>query len=109
MHVGSHLGQIHLHLVPTMNLLGLLDHLLNFVAPALVVGLMVAALAPRILKKAQPQRTWLAQGIINAAACFLALLLGLVFFGRDGKMGSYAAMVLACASSQWFFGKAWRA
>lgn len=109
MHAGSHRGQIYLHWVPTMSLLGLLDHLLNFVAPALVVGLLVAALAPRIVKQARPQRTWLAQGGINAAACLLALLLGLVVFGRDGKVASYAAMVLACASSQWFFGKAWRA
>ncbi len=30
------------------------------------------------------------------------LLLGLLVFGQDGKMITYAAMVLACASSQWF-------
>jgi len=30
-----------------------------------------------------------------------ASLLGLVFFGRDGKMATYSAMVLVCASSQW--------
>jgi hypothetical protein len=27
--------------------------------------------------------------------------MGLVFFGRDGKMASYVAMVLLCATSQW--------
>ena len=29
-------------------------------------------------------------------------LAGLVFFGRDGKMLSYAALVLVTASSQWW-------
>jgi hypothetical protein len=36
------------------------------------------------------------------------LLGGLVIFGRDCKMPTYAAMVLVCASSQWFGAKAWR-
>ena len=31
----------------------------------------------------------------------LVLLCGLVVFGRDGKMATYASLVLACASSQW--------
>lgn len=92
-----------------MSLLGLLDHLLNFVAPALVVGLLVAALAPLLMKKAHTHHTWLTQGAMNAVAGALTLLAGLIFFGRDGKMASYAAMVLVCASSQWFAAKAWRA
>jgi len=91
-----------------MSLLGLLDHLLNFVAPALVVGLLVAVLAPLLMKKARPHHTWLTQGAINSVAGLLALLVGLFFFGRDGKMASYAAMLLVCGSSQWFAAKAWR-
>jgi hypothetical protein len=91
-----------------MSLFGLLDHLLNFMAPALVVGLLMAALAPMLMKKTRPHHTLLTQGAINSVAGLLALLVGLVFFGRDGKMASYAALVLVCASSQWFFGKAWR-
>ena len=31
----------------------------------------------------------------------LMLLMGLIWSGQDGKMSSYAAMVLACATSQW--------
>jgi hypothetical protein len=38
----------------------------------------------------------------------LILLAGLVIFEHDGKMATYAAMVLACASSQWIAAKAWR-
>jgi hypothetical protein len=91
-----------------MSLLGLLDHLLNFIAPALVVGLLVAALAPLLMKKARSHHTWLKQGAINSVAGLLALLAGLLFFGRDGKMATYAAMLAVCASSQWFAAKAWR-
>jgi len=29
------------------------------------------------------------------------LLVGMIWTGQDGKMISYAAMVLACATSQW--------
>ena len=91
-----------------MSLFGLLDHLLNFIAPALVVGLLVAATAPMLMQKARPNHSWLTQSAINTVACGLVLLVGLVIFGRDGKMATYVAMVLACAGSQWFAAKAWR-
>jgi len=29
-------------------------------------------------------------------------------FGHDGKMATYAAMVLACGTSQWVAAKGWR-
>jgi ABC-type enterochelin transport system permease subunit len=92
-----------------MRLFGLLDHLLNFVAPALVVGFLVAALAPLLMKKARPHHSWLTQCAINSGASVLVLLAGLVIFGHDGKMATYAAMVLVCASSQWIASRAWRA
>ncbi|MEY3998468.1 MAG: hypothetical protein RLY60_1280, partial [Pseudomonadota bacterium] len=31
----------------------------------------------------------------------VVLLLGLLWFGNDGKVMTYAVMVLACASTQW--------
>ena len=39
---------------------------------------------------------------------FGVLVGGLVIFGHDGKMATYAVMVLACASCQWVAAKAWR-
>jgi hypothetical protein len=36
------------------------------------------------------------------------LFAGLWFFGHDGKMASYGAMVLACATSQWVLLRGWR-
>ena len=79
-----------------MGLLDLLNHLLNF------VGLLLALLAPLLYKKVPVAHGLRAQVAINFVAGLVALVGGLVFFGRDGKMLSYAAMVLACAASQWW-------
>jgi hypothetical protein len=91
-----------------MNLIGQLDHLLNFMAPAMAVGLLVATMAPLLMKKVRPNHSWLTQGAMNSVAGALGLLGGLVFFGHDGKMATYAALVLSCASCQWVAAKAWR-
>jgi hypothetical protein len=85
-----------------MGPLDLLNHLLNFVAPACVVGLLLAILAPLFFRRVPVAHSLRAQAIINVTAGLLALVGGLVVFGRDGKMASYAAMVLACATSQWW-------
>lgn len=85
-----------------MGPLDLLNHLLNFVAPALVLGATLAYLAPVFMKNRAVARTRTAQAAINFIVGMLALVAGLVFFGRDGKMLSYAALVLAVASSQWW-------
>ncbi len=45
---------------------------------------------------------------MNCVAGVLALGLGLWFFGNDGKMASYAAMVIAIASSQWLVARGGR-
>jgi hypothetical protein len=85
-----------------MGPLDLLNHLLNFVAPALALGAALAYLAPLFMKNKAVGRTRHSQAAINSVVGTLALLAGLVFFGRDGKMLSYAALVLATASSQWW-------
>lgn len=85
-----------------MGPLDLLNHLLNFAAPALVVGLLLALLAPLLYRKVPVAHSLRAQAAINFVAGLVALVAGLAFFGRDGKMASYAAMVLACAASQWW-------
>lgn len=85
-----------------MGALDLLNHLLNFAAPALLVACVLAFLAPVFIRNKALTRTRFAQTAINFVVGLLALLIGLVFFGRDGKMLSYAALVLACATSQWW-------
>lgn len=85
-----------------MGPLDLLNHLLNFVAPALAVGMVLAFLAPVFMKNKAPARTRTTQAAINFVVGVLALLAGLLFFGRDGKMASYAVLGLATATSQWW-------
>ena len=88
-----------------MNLFGLIDHMLNFLTPALVVGGLLAVSAPIFMKKTAPAHSWYAQAAINFVAGASALGIGLWYFGHDGKMASYAAMVLAMATSQWCAGR----
>ena len=79
------------------------NHLLNFVAPAVFVGFFLALTAPVVLGVRANPGSWLGLGILNSLAGGCALVGGLWFFGNDGKMGSYGAMLLACAISQLVF------
>ena len=92
-----------------MGPLDLLNHLLNFLAPAVVVGWLLALLAPMLLHGMRPARGWLAQGALNALAGVAAMALGLWFFGNDGKMASYGLLLMLTASSQWLCSKGWKA
>lgn len=84
-------------------------HLLNFAAPALMVGALVA-FAARVLWPAKAlARRWWVQAAINFAAGLAVLTAGLWFQGRDGKMTTYAALVVAIATSQWLGNRGWRA
>ena len=82
-------------------------HLFNFVAPALSVALVV--FARFIVPNRGLALTYIAQVAINFAACSLVLLAGLMYFGRDGKMVTYAAMVLVSATSHWVMARSWKA
>jgi hypothetical protein len=91
----------------------LLDHILNFIAPAAVVALLIVLLGRvfrRFLVSKRPaaQSIW-AQAAIIFVVSVLVLAAGLVFFGNDGKMATYAAMVLAAAVCQWVLFKGWKA
>lgn len=83
----------------------LLLHLLNFTAPALAVGLVLALCA----RLAWPGRgrLWTHAGI-NTLTGVAVLGAGLWWFGRDGKMATYAALVATCAASQWLLSRGWK-
>ena len=83
------------------------DHLLGFAAPALFVGLLVAVLARFFWREARARGWWLTV-IVNCLCGSAALAAGLVLFGVDGKMATYAGLVLAVATSQWLLARAWR-
>lgn len=91
-----------------MGPMAVLNHLLNFVAPALALALGVTLGARILMSKRPPALALPAQFTINLIVSALALALGLLLLGRDGKMASYAAMTLACATSQWLMARGWQ-
>jgi hypothetical protein len=91
-----------------MGPLDLFFHVGAFVAPALAVAALVAA-AARILMPRHPDgRSWWANTAINTIVGVVVSAAGLWYFGVDGKMATYAALVVAVASAQWASGRAWR-
>ena len=91
-----------------MDLLEFLNHLLNFLAPALWMAVLVTLAARFFKKKGSAALSVWAQSAINFVVAGSVLALGLWFFGRDGKMATYSAMALLCATSQWFMLRGWR-
>ena len=77
-------------------------HLLNFAAPALIVASLVTLVARIALRKMAFPHVWYTQFAINFVVCMVLLLAGLWYFGRDGTIAGYTAMVLGCATSQWW-------
>ncbi len=77
-----------------------INHVLNFLAPALAVGVVLALCGPYVMGKKQSGAGIVLHSILNFFVGALMLLVGLWFFGRDGKMASYAAMLLGCVLSQ---------
>lgn len=83
-------------------------HLLSFFAPAFAVAILVALAGRVVLPRNNSSRRWWLPVLLNFLAGAAALASGLVLFGRDGKMLTYAGMVAAVASAQWLSGRAWR-
>lgn len=82
-----------------MTALDALFHLLNFVLPAVFVGGALALWHWRE-KTGYSKRTLRQTWLVNSMAGIVALALGLILFGSDGKMLSYAFLVMACGLSQ---------
>ena len=83
----------------------LADHLLNLVAPAALIALLLvlfSRLFPGFFRSKQAfAHTWWVQAAINFVVGAGVLAAGLVLLGRDGKMLTYVLLVLAMAGSQW--------
>jgi hypothetical protein len=82
-----------------MDALDLLWHLLNFVAPGVGLGVLSATAAKLAWRRELAAVRWTRlAGWASAASCAV-LVGGLVLTGRDGRMSTYGAMVLACAAA----------
>ena len=85
-----------------MGALDFLVHILNFAAPAVVIALLVTALARIIWRKKAFAHVLYREFAINIIVCLFLSLASLWYFGRDGTITGYAALVAGCATSQWW-------
>jgi hypothetical protein len=85
-------------------------HVLNFIAPAVFLAGLCAVLARVTSRWWLPLAPWslLTQTMVGGVLGAAVLLAGLFVFGVDGKMATYGALVLTCASVQWLMCRAWR-
>ncbi|MGJ7580671.1 hypothetical protein ACSFA3_10870 [Variovorax sp. RHLX14] len=79
----------------------LILHLLNFVAPALFMALLLALMARGMFGRSASARGFWMQAGLNFVVGVAVLTIGLWVTGRDGKMATYAALVVVCGSVQW--------
>jgi hypothetical protein len=79
-------------------------HLANLFVPALALGALTAALAKLLWRRELAAVRWCRLAGAAGAAGALVTLAGLVLLGRDGKMATYGAMVVACALTLWWQG-----
>lgn len=87
-----------------MEPLAFLNHLVNFFVPAVALGAMAAALAKLAWRADLASQAWWRMATLAAAANAVVTVAGLVWFGRDGRVATYAAMVLATAITLWWRG-----
>ncbi len=87
-----------------MDFFGGLWHLLNFFAPAAGIACIASSLAKLLWLRELKGVSWLRLACWASGWAIVAAVAGLVLFGRDGKMATYGAMVLACATSLWWTG-----
>ncbi len=79
-------------------------HIVNFLAPAITLGGIAAAATGWIWRRelvaGSVWRFWLVASLAVASA----EVAGLLVFGHDGKMLTYALMVVASAAALWIAG-----
>ena len=91
-----------------MNSFSIFLHLLAFFLPALALALALVLASRLIWPDLAKAAGWRGALAINFVVGGAVLVAGLVLTGADGRMATYAALVLACATSQWLWLRAWR-
>ena len=87
-----------------MSPLDALWHLANFFGPAIGVGLIASALCKLVWWKALRSVAFSGMALWAILAGAIALVIGLVIFGHDGRMTTYGLLVLACVGGLWWGG-----
>jgi hypothetical protein len=76
-------------------------HIANFVLPAVGVGALSAALCKLFWRRPLARVAWFTLAWQASAAGLAVLVAGLVITGHDGRMITWAALVIACALVPW--------
>jgi hypothetical protein len=79
-------------------------HLLNFFVAPLGIGAIAATLAKLVWRRDLAGVRWRRLAGWAGAAAAAASVAGLMALGRDGRMATYGAMVVACAGAMWWVG-----
>ncbi len=79
-------------------------HLLNLFLPAVGTAMIAAGLAKLAWRRELAAVSWTSLAGAASAGAAAVTVAGLVVFGRDGKMATYGAMVLAIAVTLWWRG-----
>ena len=87
-----------------MGPLDALWHVGNLFLPALALGALAGALVKLVWRHELAAVAWTRLAGQASAACSAVVLAGLVLWGRDGRMATYAAMVAVCALTLWWQG-----
>jgi hypothetical protein len=85
-----------------LDALELFWHLANFILPALGMGALTAALCKAVWRRSLARTPWFTLAWQSSAAGLAVLVAGLVLTGHDGRMLSWAALVVACALVPWW-------
>ena len=93
----------------SMHGLTFLNHLLNFLAPVIFLAVLLALGARLIWRGSSPLVNLWEQMLLNAVLGAVVLGVCLVLWGRDGKLATYALLVLSMGSCQWLLQRGWRA
>jgi hypothetical protein len=91
-----------------MGPLDILNHTLNFMAPAAALALVLVLCGRFFGAKGAAALSGWRQFAVVFLVGLIVLAGGLLVWGRDGKMLTYAALVVATATCQWFLMRSWR-
>ncbi len=91
-----------------MPFLTAINHLLNFLAPALALAVLLVAGGHVFMRKQAKARGWLAPIALLFGVGSAVLAAGVALLGDDGRMPTYAALVVLVASVHWLWLRAWR-
>lgn len=89
-----------------MNFFQLVFHLIGLLLPALAMAVFMPLAGRWVMGPGG--LTWHRRALGHAVLGSVVLVLGLVLQGHDGRISTYASLVLVCGSLEWAMHRRWR-